>query len=72
MAFSRKENVVHTIRKPSRKLTFDDAIKVWQMFRSGYFQHRIAAFFDVTPGRISEIIKGKRHIGSKDAFPPMI
>lgn len=59
-------------RKPSRRLTFDDAIKVWQMFRSGEFQHRIAAFFDVNPGRINEIVKGKRHKGSRDAFPPMI
>lgn len=59
-------------RRPSRRLGFDDAIKVWAMFRAGQFQHRIAAFFDVNPGRISEIIKGKRHRGSGDAFPPMI
>lgn len=59
-------------KTPSRRLNYDDAIKVWELFRSGEFQHRIAAFFDVNPGRISEIIKGKRHVGSKDAFPPMI
>ncbi|MDE2383959.1 MAG: hypothetical protein KGO53_05010 [Alphaproteobacteria bacterium] len=59
-------------KRPSRRLTFDDAIKVWAMFRAGEFQHRIAAFFDVNPGRISEIIKGRRHVGSKDAYPPML
>ena len=59
-------------RKPSRRLTFSDAIKVWELFRTGEFQHRIAAYFDVNPGRVSEIIKGKKHIGSRDAFPPMI
>jgi predicted XRE-type DNA-binding protein len=57
---------------PSRRLTFDDAIKVWAMFRAGEFQHRIAAYFDVNPGRVNEVIKGKRHVGSRDAFPPMI
>jgi hypothetical protein len=59
-------------KQPSRRLTFDDAIKVWAMFRAGEFQHRIAAYFDVNPGLVNEVVKGKRHIGSRDAFPPMI
>jgi hypothetical protein len=61
-----------TEKRPSRRLSFNDAIKVWELFRSGEFQHRIAAYFDVNPGRISEIIKGKKHIGSGDSYPPMI
>ena len=57
---------------PSRRLTFDDAIKVWAMFRAGEFQHRIAAYFDVNPGRVNEVVKGKRHVGSGSSYPPMI
>lgn len=59
-------------KTPSRRLNFDDAIKVWELFRKGEFQHRIAALFDVNPGRINEIIKGKSHVGSRASLPPMI
>lgn len=46
-------------RRPSRKLTKSDAIKVWKLREKGWLQHRIAAEFDVNQGRISEIITGK-------------
>ena len=54
-------------QKPSRSLTFKDAIKVWHLYWKGEFQNRIAALFDVNPGRINEIIKGKLHAGSEQA-----
>lgn len=53
--------------KPSRILTFEDAIEVWTRHKSGEYQHRIAAALDVNPGRISEVIKGKRFAGSEAA-----
>lgn len=52
-------------RNPSRKLTFDDAVKVWLMYLEGHFQHRIAAAFDTNPGRVNEIVKERTHLGSK-------
>ena len=52
---------------PSRKLTFQDAVKVWLMYWTGEFQNRIAAHFDCNPARISEIIHGYRFPGSEDA-----
>ncbi len=45
-------------RKPSRKLTREDAAVIKKMLRDKVFQNRIAAFFDVNPGRISEINTG--------------
>lgn len=46
--------------RPSRRLTHDDAIQVRRMIADGWLQSRIAAHFDVNPGRISEIHTGKR------------
>lgn len=54
-------------RKPSRSLTFEDAIKVWLLHWKGEFQNRIAALFDVNPGRVNEILKGHKHPGSEQA-----
>ena len=53
--------------RPSPRLTFDDAVDVWKSHFAGEFQHRIAARFDVNPGRISEILKGVKHEGSREA-----
>lgn len=55
------------IHKPSYKLTFEDAIDVWLRYWDGEFQNRIAASYDVNPGRISDVIKNRTHIGSKEA-----
>lgn len=49
----------------SPTLSFDDAVEVWLRYWAGEFQHRIAALFDVNPGRVNEVIKGKRHPGSE-------
>ena len=53
-------------RVPSHRLTSDDAVKVWQMHWTGEFQNRIASHFDVNPGRVNEVLKGKRHPSSKE------
>jgi len=51
----------------SYKLTFEDAVDVWIRVWDGEFQHRIAASYDVNPGRISDVIKERAHKGSKEA-----
>jgi hypothetical protein len=57
MADRRKPNGT---RRPSRKLSAQDAAIIKNRIRQGEFLHRIAADFDVNPGRISEIKTGKR------------
>lgn len=52
-------------RKPSYRLTFDDAVQVWKLSWAGETQMRIAAFFDCNIGRINEVLKGFRHPGSE-------
>jgi hypothetical protein len=53
--------------KPSRALTFDDAIQIWLCHWTGEFQNRIAARFDVNPGRVNEVLKERKFIGSREA-----
>jgi hypothetical protein len=50
----------------SYQLTFDDAVEVWLLHWQGEYQHRIAASFDVNPGRVNEVLKGTRHPGSEE------
>ncbi|MGK9052080.1 hypothetical protein [Neorhizobium petrolearium] len=52
---------------PSRKLTFDDAVEIWLRHWNGEFQNRIAASFDVNPGRVNEVLKERKFIGSREA-----
>lgn len=48
-------------RTPSRRLTFDDAVEIWVVrLKTGEFQNRIAAQYDVNPGRVNAILKRKR------------
>ncbi len=51
---------------PSYKLTFTDAIRVWLRSWTGEFQNRIAASFDVNPGRVNEVLKERSHKGSRE------
>ena len=51
----------------SYRLTFSDAVEIWLRYWTGEFQHRIAASYDVNPGRVSEVLKERTHIGSKQA-----
>lgn len=43
------------IRKPSNRISEEEAAKIKALLKQGHFQNRIAAMFDVNPGRISEI-----------------
>lgn len=54
-----------TLRKPSSKLTFDDAVEIQFRLITGEIQSRIAADFDVNIGRISEIKSGQKFEGSE-------
>lgn len=47
-------------RKPSYRLKPTDIPIIKKRLQLGHFQHRIAADFDVNPGRICEIKKGHR------------
>jgi hypothetical protein len=51
--------------RPSRKLTFDDAVQIWLLRFDSGLQHHIAARFGVNPGRIAEVLKERRHVGSR-------
>lgn len=51
---------------PSHRLTYEEAVKVWLMHWDGWLQSRIAAHFDVNQGRISEVLHGALHPGSRD------
>lgn len=51
--------------KPSYTLTFEDAVEIWLRSWSGEFQNRIAASFDVNPARVNEVLKERKHIGSR-------
>lgn len=55
------------MKPPTYQLTFDDAVDIWDRHWSGEFQHRIAAAFDVNPGRVNEVLKGTKHAGSREA-----
>lgn len=53
--------------QPSYTLTFDDAVQIWLRHWAGEFQNRIAASFDVNPGRVNEVLKERKHVGSREA-----
>ncbi|AYD03394.1 hypothetical protein [Neorhizobium sp. NCHU2750] len=52
--------------KPSHTLTFDDAVDIWLRHWNGEFQNRIAASLDVNPGRVNEVLKERKFIGSRE------
>jgi transcriptional regulator len=56
------ENLCH---KPS--LTFEQAIEVWLLHWQGLYQHQIAARLFTNPGRINDVLKERKHIGSREA-----
>lgn len=47
-------------RDVSRRLTLDDAVQIWQRRQAGEAQHVLAAAFGVNPGRIAEVLSGRR------------
>lgn len=56
-----------TMSQSSKTLTFEDAVEVWRLRRQGWFQHRIAAQFDVNQGRVNDVLKERVHAGSREA-----
>ncbi|MBB3976461.1 hypothetical protein GGQ64_001650 [Rhizobium azooxidifex] len=52
---------------PSYTLTFEDAVQIWLRYWAGEFQNRIAASLDVNPGRVNEVLKERKFIGSREA-----
>jgi hypothetical protein len=61
--WSRQKGMIRMAdyRRASRRLTFDDAVEIWVRWSTtSEFQNRIAAAFDVNPGRVNEVLKRKR------------
>ncbi len=52
-------------RAPIYRLTPDDAVEVWLRHWSGEYQHNIAASYGVNPGRVNDVLKGRKHPESK-------
>lgn len=55
----------HSPRTPSPRLTFEDAVAIWPRHWNGEFQNRIASDFDVNPGRVNEVLKERKFLGSR-------
>jgi hypothetical protein len=53
-------------RKPSHRLSFNDAILVWKRYIQKDFVQRVAADFDCNVARIYDVVRGKLHPGSKE------
>jgi predicted XRE-type DNA-binding protein len=47
-------------RKPSNPVTLKMAKAMWQLKQKGHLQNRIASTLDVNPGRVSEVLNGKK------------
>lgn len=56
-----------SLRRPSPRLTFEDAVEVWKRYILGESQIHIAQAFGVNQSRIAEILNEKRHVGSHSA-----
>lgn len=52
-------------QKPPYQLTLDDAVDIWLRHWSGEYQHNIAASYGVNPGRVNDVLKGRKHPGSE-------
>jgi hypothetical protein len=47
------------------RLTFNDAVDMWLRHWAGEYQHTIAARYDVSQGRVNDVLNERLHIGSK-------
>ena len=52
--------------KTPYQITESDAVSIWKRHWSGEYQHHIAASFGVNPGRVNDVIKGRKHAGSEE------
>lgn len=50
----------------SRRLTLADAVEIWHRRSNGEAQHVLAAAYGVNPGRIAEVLSGKRFPEAED------
>lgn len=50
---------------PRYHLTFEDAVDVWLRHWAGEYQHTTAAHYGVNQGRISDVLNGRLHLGSR-------
>lgn len=48
-------------------LNFAEAVICWQLAALGHHQHEIAAVFKVNQRCVHEVLREKKHVGSKDA-----
>jgi hypothetical protein len=53
--------------EPPYRLTFEDAVNVWIRHWGGEYQHDIAASYRVNPGRVNEVLKEHKHVGSQQS-----
>lgn len=44
--------IENAVRKPSHRLTFDEAVQIWLAIWRGEYKNRIAAGYDVNVARI--------------------
>lgn len=44
----------------SRHLTLDYAVNIWRSREAGVAQHVLAAEYGVNPGRVAEVLAGRR------------
>lgn len=52
-------------REMRKSLTYSEAIEVWKLRAEGWFQHNIAAKFGVNPARVNDVLKERKHVGSR-------
>ncbi len=52
------------------QLTFDDAVDVWLRHWTGEYQHHVAACYRVNPGRVNDVLKGRKNPGSEQVAAP--
>jgi hypothetical protein len=48
-------------RRKSPHVTYDMAVMIHKLREVGLFQHQIAAYFGVNPGRVCEVLKGDKY-----------
>lgn len=58
--------------KPSKPVTRLMAQQFHTLRKRGWFVNRIAAEFDVNPGRVSEVLNGKRYPDLGDPEQPTL
>ena len=55
--------IENTPHRPS--LSFEDAVQVWLLKWQGLLQSTIAQTMKTNQGRVNEILKERKHLGSK-------